>query len=65
MRNGNGMGSFILGLGLGAVVGIALNRWMDNGNEHETKNDEQSDIHLDRKDIAQLAEQFIQAEELH
>lgn len=65
MRNGNGMGSFMLGLGLGAVVGVAINRWLDNDSGNESKNDHSPDLNLDRQEIAHLAEQFIQAEELH
>lgn len=61
MRDGNGMGSFMLGLGLGAVVGIAVNRWMDKGIT-EQGNDNRSEFKLDRNEIANIAEQFIHAE---
>ncbi len=61
----NGMGSFILGLGMGAFVGVVVNRWLESDRGNEFRNGQQSDINLDREKIADLAEQFIQSEERH
>lgn len=58
MREGSGMGSFILGIGVGAIAGIAVNRWLEN-NGKEPKNDHQQEFKLDRQEIAQLADQFL------
>lgn len=64
MRDGNGVGSFILGLGLGAVAGVAVNRWLENGKNNEYNTESNSNIHLDRQDIAHLAEQFIDGDQI-
>lgn len=62
MRESYGVGSFLLGLGIGAAAGIAVNRWLEHNHNIQSSTNKNSQFTLDRSQIAQYAEEILQSD---
>ncbi len=63
MRRNNSMGTFLLGIGIGAAAGVIVNRMLDQNKVLHEQVQDTNNSPLDRQQIAQFAEQILQTDQ--